>query len=126
ADDEDTFTATGWLPTTHEEYLDQYEDDVEVYDTALVDQAPLALTAPEYMVDEYDIESIEDLKDNDELGEDMDWTITGIDPGAGIMNSTEKAIENYDLDNWNLQESSESAMIADLQDKYENEEPIIV
>src|SRR5699024_6117460 len=94
-------------PATHGEYLDEYEDDVEVYDEAnLVDTAPLSLTVPEYMIDEYDIESIEDLKDNEELGEDLDWTITGIDPGAGIMENTEKAIENYELDDWNLQESS--------------------
>src|SRR5699024_6232394 len=99
ADDEDTLSATAWLPATHGEYLDEYEDDIE---------------------------SIEDLKDNEELGEDLDWTITGIDPGAGIMENTEKAIENYELDDWNLQESSEAAMIADLQEKYENEEPIIV
>lgn len=127
ADDEDTLSATAWLPATHGEYLDEYEDDVEVYDEAnLVDTAPLSLTVPEYMIDEYDIESIEDLKDNEELGEDLDWTITGIDPGAGIMENTEKAIENYELDEWDLQESSEAAMIADLQEKYENEEPIIV
>lgn len=123
ADDEDTLMATAWLPTTHEEYIDEYEDDVEVYDTALIDKAPLALTVPEYM----DVDSIEDLKDNDEVGDAVDWTITGIDPGAGIMNSTEKAMEEYDLeDEWDLQESSEAAMISTLQEKYENEEPIII
>lgn len=127
ADDEDTMNATGWLPATHEEYLDQYEDDLEVYeDDNLVDQAPLSLTVPEYMADEYDIESIEDLKDNDEVGDAVDWTITGIDPGAGIMENTEKAMDTYDLDDWDLQESSESAMIGDLQDKYDDEEPIII
>src|SRR5699024_3743511 len=125
--DEDTLSSKAWYTASYEEYLDEYEDDVEVYDEAnLVDTAPLSLTVPEYMIDEYDIESIEDLKDNEELGEDLDWTITGIDPGAGIMENTEKAIENYELDDWNLQESSEAAMIADLQEKYENEEPIIV
>src|SRR5699024_9815828 len=39
---------------------------------------------------------------------------------------TEKAIEEYDLDNWELQESSEAAMLSELQTKIENEEPIII
>lgn len=122
ADDADTFTSSGWLPTTHEEYIDKYEDDVEVLDTPNVDKAPLALTVPEYM----DVDSIEDLKGNDEVGDAVDWTIVGIDPGAGIMDSTEKALDNYDLDKWKVQDSSESAMLAELQKKIKNEEPIVV
>lgn len=123
ADDKDTFTASAWLPTTHKEYMDKYKDDVEVYDdTPLIDKAPLALTVPEYV----DVDSIEDLKGNKELGEAVDWTITGIDAGAGIMNSTEKAIDNYDLDKWKLQASSESAMISELQKKIKKKEPIII
>ncbi|HLQ95598.1 MAG TPA: glycine betaine ABC transporter substrate-binding protein [Pseudogracilibacillus sp.] len=62
----------------------------------------------------------------EKVGESVDWEITGIDPGAGIMGSAEDAMEEYDLeDDWDLQESSESAMISTLQEKYENEEPII-
>src|SRR5699024_5263935 len=30
ADDEDTLNATGWLPATHGDYQEQYEDDVEI------------------------------------------------------------------------------------------------
>src|SRR5699024_1148510 len=63
---------------------------------------------------------------DEKVGESVDWEITGIDPGAGIMGSAEDAMEEYDLeDDWDLQESSESAMISTLQEKYENEEPII-
>src|SRR5699024_9496878 len=99
----DTLSATAWLPATHGEYLDEYEDEVEVYVEAnLVDTAPLSLTVPEYMIDENYIESIEDLKDNEERGEDLDWTTTGIDPGAGIMENTEQAIEKYDVDECTL------------------------
>ena len=32
------------------------------------------------------------------VGESVDYKITGIDPGAGIMEATERAIEDYELD----------------------------
>ena len=122
ADGSADFTASAWLPTTHQEYWKQYEDDVESVNVAN-DKAPLALTVPAYMED---VNSIEDLKGNDEVGEATDWTIVGIDPGAGIMNSTQQAIDNYGLDKWELQESSEAAMLSELQKKMDKEEPIVV
>lgn len=121
ADGSADFTSM-WLPATHTNYWDEYEDDISKVNQVL-DKAPLSVAVPEYMAD--DVESIEDLKDNDELGDSVDWTITGIDPGAGIMSMTEKAMDEYDLDNWELQESSESAMLSVLKDTYDNEEPIV-
>ncbi|MBP1968983.1 glycine betaine/proline transport system substrate-binding protein [Virgibacillus natechei] len=121
AQDDASFMTASWLPTTHGNYLEQYGDDVEVIGE-FVAEAPLAMTVPSYM----DVNSIEDLQDNEELGEELDWTITGIDPGAGVMQSTETAIEEYGLENWELMESSEAAMLSELQTRIENEEPIIV
>jgi len=130
ADGSADLTTAAWLPDTHGDYWEQYGDDVDNFAT-FIDKAPLALTVPTYVVDEYGIESMEDLADNEEFGEAVDWTITGIDPGAGIMQNTVKALgaeEGYDLEGagWTLQESSESAMLAALKDAYDNEEPIIV
>ncbi|MCT1901706.1 glycine betaine ABC transporter substrate-binding protein [Oceanobacillus sojae] len=116
------FMTASWLPATHQSYWEQYEDDVEVIGE-FVAEAPLALTVPAYMED---VNSIEDLKDNEELGESVDWTITGIDSGAGIMQNTETAMEEYELDNWELMTSSEAAMLSELQSSIANEEPIIV
>ncbi|TFJ93527.1 glycine betaine ABC transporter substrate-binding protein [Lentibacillus salicampi] len=121
ANDDASFMTASWLPATHQSYWDQYQDDVEAVGT-FVDKAPLAMTVPSYM----DVNAIEDLKGNKELGEAVDWTITGIDPGAGVMQSTQEAIETYGLDNWELQSSSEGAMLSELQTKIENEEPIII
>lgn len=121
ADGTADFTAM-WLPSTHEEYWDEYEGDIEKGNEVL-DEAPLSFAVPDYMAD--DVQSIEDLKDNEELGESVDWTITGIDPGAGIMDMSESAIDEYDLDNWDLQESSEAAMLATVEDSIDAEEPII-
>ncbi|QBP41137.1 glycine betaine ABC transporter substrate-binding protein [Paenisporosarcina antarctica] len=60
------------------------------------------------------------------VGESVDYKITGIDPGAGLMAATEKAIEEYELEDWSVIAGSSAAMTASLQKAYENEEPIIV
>lgn len=60
------------------------------------------------------------------VGEAVDYTITGVDAGAGIMEATDKAFEEYGLDEWKLTASSDAAMTASLKIAYEKEEPIIV
>ncbi len=122
ADGSADFHTSAWLPATHAPYWEKYSEDI-VKVKQVLDKAPLALAVPSYMED---VNSMEDLKGNKELGESVDWTITGIDPGAGIMQNTEEAIEAYGLDNWELTSSSEAAMLTTLQAAAENEEPIIV
>ncbi|GAA0500659.1 hypothetical protein GCM10008986_29990 [Salinibacillus aidingensis] len=116
------FHTSAWLPATHASYWEEYQGDI-VKVKQVLDKAPLALTVPSYMED---VNSIEDLKGNEELGESVDWEIVGIDPGAGIMQNTQQVFEEYGLENWNLTSSSEAAMLAALQSAIENEEPIIV
>src|SRR5699024_11728361 len=59
--------------------------------------------------------------------EAVDYTITGIEPGAGITVTTEKAIEEYDnLKGWTQEESSTAAMTAELDKARANEELIII
>lgn len=60
------------------------------------------------------------------IGEQVKHQIIGIDPGAGIMKATAKAIEDYSLDNWTLIEGSGAAMTAALDKAIKNEEPIII
>ncbi|MDQ0484644.1 glycine betaine ABC transporter substrate-binding protein [Guptibacillus hwajinpoensis] len=61
------------------------------------------------------------------VGEEMDYEIVGIEPGAGIMKATTSAIEEYDsLKGWELIESSSAAMAAELGKAIEDEEPVIV
>ncbi|WP_072913961.1 glycine betaine ABC transporter substrate-binding protein [Desulforamulus aeronauticus] len=52
--------------------------------------------------------------------------IIGIDPGAGLMKATGKAITEYQLKDWELVEGSGAAMTAALTKAYENKEPIII
>lgn len=60
------------------------------------------------------------------VGESVDYKITGIDPGAGIMEATERAITDYELDKWDLVSGSGAAMTAALKKAYDAEKPIII
>ncbi|MGG1574641.1 glycine betaine ABC transporter substrate-binding protein [Fictibacillus sp. NRS-1165] len=61
------------------------------------------------------------------VGDQVNYEITGIDPGAGLMKSTEKAMKDYGLNkDWTLKEGSAAAMTAELKKAYEKKEPIIV
>lgn len=77
-------------------------------------------------------ESGSDSPDNSDGGsegnasEAVDYTIYGIEPGAGINLTTEKAIEEYGLEGWHFEQSSTTAMTVELEKALENEEPIIV
>lgn len=60
------------------------------------------------------------------VGESVDYKITGIDPGAGIMEATEKVLTEYDLTDWDLTTGSSAAMTASLKKAYDKEQPIVV
>lgn len=59
--------------------------------------------------------------------EAVNYTITGIEPGAGLTISTENVLEEYDnLSGWELDLSSTAGMLVELETAIENEDPIIV
>ncbi|MFD1037664.1 glycine betaine ABC transporter substrate-binding protein [Virgibacillus byunsanensis] len=59
--------------------------------------------------------------------EEVEYTITGIEPGAGITVTTEKAIEEYDsLSGWELEQASTAAMVTQLDEAIANKDPIVV
>jgi glycine betaine/proline transport system substrate-binding protein len=61
------------------------------------------------------------------LGEDLDYTITGLEPGSGAMGLTEDVIEGYDnLNDWELLEGSTASMLTELGEAIDNEEPIVI
>ncbi|MFD2656765.1 glycine betaine ABC transporter substrate-binding protein [Gracilibacillus thailandensis] len=105
-----------WLPGTHESQYAEFGDQVVELGPNL-EGAQIGLVVPSYM----DVDSIADL--TDEAGQ----TITGIEPGAGVVSAAEKALEEYDnLSDWQVQTSSSGAMTTQLGEAIENEEPIIV
>ncbi|RFU69495.1 glycine betaine ABC transporter substrate-binding protein [Bacillus sp. V59.32b] len=67
-----------------------------------------------------------DKASSENVGDTVNYEITGIDPGAGLMKATEKAMKDYKLSDWTLREGSSTAMTAELQKAYEDKEPIII
>ncbi|MGH4051200.1 MAG: glycine betaine ABC transporter substrate-binding protein [Clostridium sp.] len=63
--------------------------------------------------------------DDTSIGEKMDYKITGIDAGSGVVQASEKAVEDYKLD-YTVQTSSGAAMTQALADAYKNKEPIVI
>ena len=77
--------------------------------------------------DNADLEKEKTGTSDENYSEAVDYTITGIEPGAGISVATEKALEEYDsLDGWDVQLASTAAMLVELDQAIEKEEPIIV
>ncbi|MCA0969668.1 glycine/betaine ABC transporter [Halobacillus litoralis] len=60
-------------------------------------------------------------------GEEMDYEITGIEAGAGVVGAAQTAVEEYEnLAGWEVATSSSGAMATALGEAIENEEPIAV
>lgn len=101
------FYVAGWFPATHESYLEEHGDDIELLST-VYENARIGLVVPEYV----DIDSIEDMGD---YYDEFDGEIVGIDSGAGIMQSTDNALEVYDsLSDFDLLSSSEAQWLQNL------------
>ncbi|MDR9418032.1 glycine betaine ABC transporter substrate-binding protein [Gracilimonas sp.] len=115
--DADAFMET-WLPVLHRNYYNQFQDDI-------VDLGPVyegtqsGLVVPEYVP----VDSINQLND---YVDQFDREITGIDAGAGIMQTTDSLITDvYNLD-YELITSSGPAMTSALQRAIEDEDWIVV
>jgi glycine betaine/proline transport system substrate-binding protein len=59
------------------------------------------------------------------ISKQLDKTITGIDAGSGVVQASEKAVKDYELD-YTVQTSSGAAMTQALADAYKAEEPIVI
>ncbi|MBM7664678.1 glycine betaine/proline transport system substrate-binding protein [Solibacillus kalamii] len=107
---------SAWLPQTHAPQVEKYKGRIDNLGENLLG-GKIGLVVPSYM----DVDSIEDL--TDEAGK----TITGIEPGANITGTTEKAYEIYpNLEGWTVLSSSSVAMTGALKQAIENKEEIIV
>lgn len=107
---------SAWLPQTHAPQVEKYKDKIENLGENLTG-AKIGLVVPSYM----DVDSIEDLT------VEANKTITGIEPGANMMATTENAYKEYNnLEGWNVLTSSAGAMTAALSQAITNNEEIII
>lgn len=118
ANDELDVNLEFWLPVQDKNYLEQYQEQIDFSEEVWYDNAKVGLVVPAYMED---INSIEDLNENKELFESQ---ITGFDPGAGTMDTTEEMIAEYELD-FELVPSSEPAMLTAIEEAIRDEAPIV-
>jgi len=106
-----------WLPTTHASYYGQLKDKVDLVGPN-VTGAKIGWAVPKYT----DLSSVEDLKAKASL---VEGKVIGIDPGAGLMKASDKAIKEYALP-VKLVDGSDATMAAALKDAYDRKQPIVV
>src|SRR5699024_4875700 len=102
------------------------EDEGYDVNLELVDMGPQMASLAE---DDMDIAPevwlpVQDKNYYEEYKDEVEGENTRFEPGAGTMETTEEMMEEYDLD-YDLVDSSESAMISAVKDADEQEEPIV-
>lgn len=116
ASGESDVTTSAWLPVTHGQLYAEYEDDIVDLGENLTG-AVTSLVVPSYMA----VDSIDDLEN------EANQTITGIEPGSGIMTLTEELMATYDnLNDWELEASSTGAMLGLLDSAIQEQEEIVL
>lgn len=118
AEKEGDFMLTAWLPTTHSHYLKKVQNNVQDLG-AYLHGTRIGLVVPEYSK----AKQISDLKKYENL---FKGKVIGIEPGAGIMEKTEKVISAYNLNTYRLISGSEPAMITELKSALENKKEIVI
>jgi len=108
---------TAWLPVTHGDYLKRVSKKVEDLGP-IVGGAKVGWVVPSYVT----IDSIEEMNANVDK---FDGRIIGIDPGAGLMAMSEKTMEAYDLNKFELMEGSGATMTASLANAIKKNEWVV-
>ena len=102
-----------WLPETHKRYYDKHAETVELVGITYP-EARTGLLVPDYSK----FTTIADLKSYSN-------PIIGIDPGAGVMMQTQRAIEEYGLE-ISLKNLSEQEMLKHLVDSVKRRKEVVV
>ena len=113
------FNMNIWQPVTHEEYLNEYGDDLEevgVWNSDANQVIAVNADAP--------FDSLAELADHADL---YDSELVGIEPGAGLTERTEQyVIPEYGLEDWDFTTSSTPAMLQEVETATSNGDPIAV
>jgi len=107
-----------WLPATHAAYYAKLKNKVDIVG-ANIEGAKIGWVVPDYVT----VDSIADIKANASM---FGGKIIGIDPGAGLMRASEKAMTEYGLAPMQLVDGSDATMVAALKDAISRKQPIVV
>jgi len=107
-----------WLPATHAAYYAKLKGRVDMAG-ANIEGAKIGWVVPDYVT----VDSIADLKANAAM---FGGKVIGIDPGAGLMRASEKAMTEYGLAPMQLVDGSDATMVAALKDAIGRKQPIVV
>jgi glycine betaine/proline transport system substrate-binding protein len=111
-----------WLPVTHREYWSRVRDDVVNLGSLYTGR--LGWVVPDYVPIEA-LASIEDLNDP-QVARRIGFRVQGIDPGSGLMQASERAVREYDLEQIRLVAASGAAMTAVLDRAMRRGEWVVV
>lgn len=107
-----------WLPITHKAYMEKYKDTLDDYGTWYEGAAKVGLVVPSYV----NIKSVKDLKGKES---EFNGEIISIDPGASIIETTDKLIETLGI-NYKVVASSEAAMLTALDKAYREKNRLLL
>lgn len=113
----------GWLPVTHKEYYAKFKDQLDDMGI-LFTGARLGWAVPDY-IPKSQLASFADLK-RPEVKEKLQGRIQGIEPGGGLMITSEKALQTYGLNDYTLVSASETAMLAALKRADDQKQWIVI
>ncbi|MEQ9763896.1 ABC transporter permease/substrate binding protein [Streptococcus sp. ZJ151] len=116
ANGDSDFSVSPWLPVTQASLYKKHKANLEDLGPNLKG-TKLGLVVPSYM----DVDSIEELSDQAKK------TITGIEPGAGIMEAAENSQNDYsNLSDWGLTKASTGAMTTALDKAIKAKDEIVI
>lgn len=117
ATDQADAMVAAWLPATHASYYERLKGQVDLIGPN-VTGAKIGWAVPKTST----LKSIEDLKTKGAL---VNNKIIGIDPGAGLMKASDKAIQTYGLP-VRLVDGTDATMTAALKDAMDKKHDIVV
>jgi glycine betaine/proline transport system substrate-binding protein len=110
-------TVCAWLPSTHANYYARTKDRLDNLGPNM-SGTKIGLVVPDYVT----VDSIDQLAAN---ADKFQGQIIGIDPGAGEMDITHKAIDTYKLP-LKLVDGSDATMTAALKNAIDNHQWVVV
>ena len=123
-----------WLPGTHGHYYKEVENRVENLGPNL-EGAQIGLVVPSVQVGRQTMGTglrnkpyvtVESISELNQYAEKFRGKIIGIDPAAGVMKKTRRAMEVYDLTRFRLVSGSEVSMTAELSNAIRKQRWIVV